>query len=153
MNPVYERRFLGWPIMLLFVLAGAVSCAVNWSPDSGPWRWIVPPAALLLGLALGTVTIVVDREKLGLRATFGWPRRSVPLARIASVHVVEGMLLRAGLGLKWALGNWRWNVTGNRGVLLVTTDGRTLLIGTPEPEELVRSLERIRRPGGLAPGE
>jgi hypothetical protein len=46
-----------------------------------------------------------------------------------------------GWGIRWAPGKIAYNVSGNRGVWIERTDGRTILIGSQRPEEFVRAIE------------
>jgi hypothetical protein len=48
-----------------------------------------------------------------------------------------------GIRYKWGLKKKAYNVRGNRGVLLTYTDGRTLLIGSQEPEMLSQTIQSI----------
>jgi hypothetical protein len=46
-----------------------------------------------------------------------------------------------GWGIRWAPGKIAYNVSGNRGVWFERTDGRSVLVGSQRPEELVSAID------------
>jgi len=68
-------------------------------------------------------------------------RRHVAYEDLVSVEVSRSLLIE-GWGVHWLPGRgWTWNIWGFDTVLVELGDGRTLRIGTDEPEALAAFLE------------
>jgi len=97
---------------------------------------------LLLAITLFyALTIEIREDTLYIRMGIGLIRKRVPLADIAQARVVRIPLI-AGLGIHGLPGvSWVWNVSGRDGVQLDFVNGERLIVGTDEPEELLRAIE------------
>ena len=167
MHPVYRdtQRTKPWWVWGLVLGLGALAWAtfvaqVGMGREVGPRPapdWGVWLVAGVIGVGLPALVAslrltfeVDDRE---LRCRFRpLMRRRVPLDRIASAEVRDyrPILEYGGWGIRWApRRGWVYSLSGDRGVQLVLTDGRRLLLGTDRPEQLSRAIN-VRR-GGSAP--
>ena len=98
-------------------------------------------AAIALFYAL---TIEIKDDTLYIRMGIGLIRKKVPLADIAQARVVR-IPIYAGWGIHGLPGvSWVWNVSGRDGVQLDFVKGGRLIVGSDEPEELVRAIENNR---------
>ena len=98
-------------------------------------------AAIALFYAL---TIEIRDDTLYIRMGIGLIRKKVLLSDIAQARVVRIPLI-AGLGIHGLPGvSWVWNVSGRGGVQLDFVKGGRLIVGTDEPEELLRAIENNR---------
>ena len=97
---------------------------------------------LLLAIALFyALTIEIKEDTLYIRMGIGLIRKKVPLSNIAQARVVRVPLL-AGYGIHGLPGvSWVWNVSGRDGVRLDFVKGGRLIVGTDEPEALVKVIE------------
>ncbi len=70
-------------------------------------------------------------------------RRVIPLADIRHFEAKTYRPIRdyGGWGVRWGAAGMAYNVSGNRGVELRLSDGKSLLIGSQRPEELVLALQ------------
>lgn len=105
---------------------------------------------LLLGalLLLGRLLIELDGQHLRWQFGYvGWPRWQLALADIRQVERSKAPAM-AGSGIKGSRRKRLYNVTiGGPAVLLTLHDGRTVMLGTPEPERLAAFIEaRLPRP-------
>ncbi len=50
-----------------------------------------------------------------------------------------------GYGVRLGLRGWAWSVSGNQGVLVESTNGSRLMIGSQRPKELVAAIARAKR--------
>src|SRR5581483_1676612 len=105
-------------------------------------------AGLPLWVLALRLTVRVDHERV-LVHFVTLRKRSIPLTDIASW---EPLTYRpvwdyGGWGIRYSLKHRRWayNVSGNRGVLLRFTNGKSLLIGSQRPEELAAALETAKK--------
>ena len=46
-----------------------------------------------------------------------------------------------GWGIRWTPGKLAYNVSGNRGIWIVRTNGRVVLVGSQRPEEFARAID------------
>jgi Family of unknown function (DUF6141) len=98
---------------------------------------------LLPGLLLAA-RLTTEVSARGLRLRFPpFVNRRIPFADIRGVQARTYRPLRefGGWGIRWA-GRERmaYNVSGNRGVEVELTDGRTVMVGSQRPDELADAL-------------
>ena len=110
---------------------------------------LILPALIVIGLLRMTTEVGAT----DLRVWFGWIptyRRIVPLGTIQRLEVVNYRPLAdyGGWGIRLGRDGVRvLSAKGDRGVRLELTDGTRLLIGSQQPEDLARAIERTIRPG------
>lgn len=153
----YEHTQTGWPMRLTFgaAAAGLLVVAVLTTggelPPSARAALIVGALALaLLGWVWGALTIRIADGRLHWRFGLGWPHKSVPLERIASIETTRTRFCE-GWGVHRTRRGWLYNVAGRDAVLIRQQDGKSFLLGTDEPRRLRNAIERAaamaRRPG------
>ena len=93
-------------------------------------------------IKLQLITEVRD-DVLEVRFRGLFVRRVIPLAEIRHFEARTYRPIReyGGWGVRWGAGGMAYNVSGNRGVDLRLADGKSLLIGSQRPEELVLALQ------------
>ena len=101
-------------------------------------------AALVLFYSL---TVEIIDNILICRMGIGLIQKRIPLSEIEQVRKVQ-IPLYAGWGIHGIPGQcWVWNVSGRSGVELTYKDGRRFLIGTDEPEVVVKAIEAAKTMG------
>jgi len=111
---------------------------------------VVLPVVLVVGFLRMTTEVTPTQ----LRVWFGWIptyRRIVLVGTIVRLEVVSYRPLADywGLGIRSGRDGERvLNARGNRGVRIDLSDGTRLLIGSQQPEDLARVLERAMLPPG-----
>jgi hypothetical protein len=147
-----EQRFTQpwlW-ILLLGGLAAAVGTSLPlvvkfqhrpWPP--GLWLPLVFPAAfMLLIVALFAFTrLVTEVGTDGIAAAFRplqTKPRYISYSDIAEFRAVtyRPIMEYGGWGIKKGRNGLAYNVSGNRGLLLTLSNGRTFLVGSQQPERL-----------------
>lgn len=155
------QRFSGW-ITLLVVLAGGSSIGVflvgfyvqfvqgePWGSNpmsdaalaiSGGIVIAVGVGLIWLFLALKLVT-EIHTDSVTIRFA-PMRKKTIPLDQIAGVEIREFRPIRdfGGWGIRAAKGVRAYLVSGSRGVQLSIPDGKNLLIGSQQPEELEAAL-------------
>jgi hypothetical protein len=143
----YEHTQPGWPLRFsLGIAAAGLLAAAAITPNEllPVARAILIGAALLsalLGWMWGALTIRVGDGVLRWQFGLGWPRKSVPLADIASVEMTRTTFWN-GWGVHRTRRGWLYNIAGKDAVLIRKLDGKTFLLGTDEPRKLKAALER-----------
>jgi hypothetical protein len=144
-RPLYEHTQVGWVLRASFALGALLLLVVTVAPGVQQ-----VPAALLLGgavalLAIGwfwsSLTVRVGDGVLRLQFGLGVPRKSVPVADIATVEVTRTRFWE-GWGVHRTRRGWLYNVAGFDAVLVRLKDGKSFLVGTDEPRRLKAALDR-----------
>jgi hypothetical protein len=129
-----------------------------------PWLWALLGGIALLMIVGGPVTwggLVILAAVGGLVYSLRlqtevradgiyiqmWPLhrsfRRIPWSAIERYESIRYRPLRdfGGWGIRWAPGKIAYNVSGNRGVWFELTEGRSVLVGSQRPEELVNAID------------
>ena len=105
---------------------------------------VVALVLLLLAWLFGSLTVSVDDETIVASFGPGWPRKTVPLTLVRGARPVRNRWWY-GWGIRYTPHGWLYNVSGLDAVELEMLGGRTLRIGTDEPERLVAAIEAAAR--------
>lgn len=142
--PGYEHQQAGKAHALLLVIAAGMAVAGVTMRSDPRAMWPALAIACLLALIAGAFVHLRVRD-LGdaLEIRFG-PiplfRKRVPYAAILEAQPDRSRVVD-GWGIHWTPGRgWTWNLWGYDCVRLSLTGGRTLRIGTDEPEPLAAFL-------------
>jgi hypothetical protein len=135
----YHHTQVGWTMILSLGGIGVLLLAVLHGSEL-PILGLVT-AVLFGGLLLlfGTLTVDIDQEHLGFCFGIGLVRKRIALADIRHYEAVRTRWYH-GWGIHLAGRGWLYNVSGLDAVELVLRNGKTLRIGTDEPDALVAAL-------------
>jgi hypothetical protein len=146
---------VGMVIPMILLVAGAYMARLGPNTDTRMAKTVL--ATLLIGgaasatlfsgwvfLSFGVMTTDVTPSEV--RVQFGWVpgyKETVPISEIQSAEAVRYSPSEyGGWGIKGRSDNDRiLNLRGNRAVRLQLGEGRQLLIGTQQPEALVKAIE------------
>ncbi len=111
--------------------------------DAGrPALWAALPGLVLMGgaaIVFRSLTVTLQSGVLGWRFGPGVFGSSVHVADIDAVEPARTSLM-AGWGIHWTRRGWLYNVSGRDAVLVRMRNGRSFLLGTDEPDRLVRAI-------------
>ncbi len=99
---------------------------------------------MLLLFFTSVLETVVDRDSVSYRyfpLIRSW--RRIEKEAISRYEVQNELQMRYGVHRDLS-GNWTINVSGRSGILLTLYDGRTLLLGTQLPVELLNALKKMK---------
>ncbi len=139
------------PVLARVGAATAAAIALGAVLAPVPARWIVVVAGLVViaaAVAVSQIRVRIDRRGVVLElGPLGWPRRTIPLERIAAATTTELDPLRAGgWGVRRPPGRRRttaYVLRGGEALELALRDGRTVLVtiaGAHEAAGLVNDL-------------
>jgi hypothetical protein len=115
-------------------------------PGSGrgaSWALLAGAAlAIVVGWSFSSLTVRVGADELKPHFGFGWPRKAVPLADIASVELTR---TRFWDGVHRTRRGWLYNVGGYDAVVLSRRDGTAVLVGSDDAPRLKAAIERARK--------
>ena len=139
MAPRYHHTQIG--TLLLGVLGGGV-CLLGLALAVVGFNRVVLAALVCLAACLGlfpTLTVTLDDRALRIRFGPGLIRKSFPLEGIEACRVVRNPWFY-GWGIHRTPAGWLYNVSGLQAVELTLRSGKTLRIGTDEPETLAMAI-------------
>jgi hypothetical protein len=154
------RQIWLWAILLGSLLL--VGFLPGWMTTHSlpPGRQTPSPATLwgpvAIGLALSAwiwllkLVTEVREDEIMVQFVWMWRARHIPYSTIRSVEAVQYRPIAeyGGWGIRLGAAGWAYNVSGNRGVRIHYTDGKTFLIGSQRAEELAQAIDtrlRLRR--------
>jgi len=138
-TPSYAHSQWMWPLWVALPAAsaaGVIALLADLGPDDARVAIVVAVAGLAVLLVLGKLTVEIDDALLQWRfGLLGWPRWRLPLADIAAVEKA-GSTLAEGWGIRRTREGMLYNASGRLAVRLRLRDGRTIRLGSDEPERL-----------------
>lgn len=128
-------------LIRLVIAFSAVAGYVGFAAATS-WLIAVPFLAVLLWAAIvfSSLTIVVTEDTLTWHFGSGFWRKTVPLTSIVAAYPVRNRWWY-GWGIRLTPHGWLYNVSGLQAVEVKTSDGKTVRLGTDEPEALVVALQ------------
>ncbi len=143
MTPLYQSRQISWVMLgiciVMLVFIGVLSLG---DPGEGaPW-WVYT-VMLATPVIFGVMTVTVTYEELKIRCLFGFPGRRIPISRIRSCATFQGRwLANLEAGVHPQRGEFR--MSGRRGVVVTLDSGLPVIISAPDPDELLKAVEKAR---------
>ena len=145
-QPLRQQRLF---VVILVVVAVIVLAVLS----TGAARFV--GAAIGLG-SLGLVAAVilsanlettVDSDAITVAFHFLWPKRRILVSQVRKAEATKysPLLDYGGYGVRLGFRGWAFNVSGDEGVLVETSDGSRLMIGSQRPKELEAAIERAKR--------
>jgi hypothetical protein len=109
---------------------------------------ILIPSAVVVLIRWANLITEVRADGLFLRyVPFHWSDQRIALEQVEKIESVVYSPLRqyGGWGIRYGRTGKAYNVSGNRGVLLTYTSGKTLLIGSQQPDQLRTAILRLNQ--------
>lgn len=136
------------PLMLLISvigLVGAIWIGVTQPLDTVANVLLELTFALLVivGLIASRLTATVDEVCVSTWFGWGWPRRTIVLADVASTERVRNSWWY-GWGVRKVPGGWMFNNAGYGAIELRLASGKVFRIGTDEPDALLAAVDAAR---------
>jgi hypothetical protein len=141
----YEHTQRGTVVQAALMI-GAVACFALSQVMSAP-PFVVPMVLIIFVVCaymFSSLTIQVTDRALHWCFGPGMFRKQVALAEIQSVEITRTRLLE-GWGIHKTSRGWLYNVSGFDAVLIKLHGGKSLLLGTDEPDRLRSALVRTIR--------
>jgi len=146
---LYRHRQLGWVIgaatAVALILATALVQSLTEQTIAGAGWMVYALYALIVGAfaLFGWLVVEVDAKAIDVRFGVGLIGRRFD---IADVRRCERLRTRIwwGWGMHWTPSGWLYNVSGRDAVRVEFISQRAVMIGTDEPDALVRAIEAAR---------
>ena len=132
-----------WVVLCVAAILVVLALASEFRPEV--LLVTLPALAILVvvGWLFSSLTVTVSRDVVAWSFGPGLLKWSLPVADIEAVESTRTSPL-VGWGIRWTPSGMVYNVSGFDAVRIRTRTGRTLRIGTDEPEELRHALENAR---------
>ncbi|QJD80182.1 hypothetical protein [Spirosoma rhododendri] len=143
-NFTESQRFRQWWLWAIMLGVTALMLIV---PAGGALRWISWLTILLVSLLLLAWRLDTRYDDSGVHYRV-WPFmrwRTIRWADVSTAAVTQYDFV--GYGIRWNFGEWVYNVAGNQGLRIKTTDNKRILLGTQRPDELRAFLSTLTIPG------
>jgi hypothetical protein len=169
MPPVFreQQRFRQWWLWVIIVGPAAMAwwlliqqviqgkpVGQNPAPDWLAWvLWVAIGLGLPFLFSRMSMVVEVSRDTV-LIVYRPFSRRTIPLAEIerAEARTYNAVKEYGGWGIKgWSKAKMAYNVSGNHGVELTLTGGRSVMIGSQQADELAAAVQSgLRARGPIA---
>jgi hypothetical protein len=146
---LYRHRQIGWVIgaasgaALVLATALAQSLTAQTLATAG---WMVYALyAVIVGafVLFGWLVVEVDADAIDVRFGVGLIGRRFDVADVRRCERIRTRLWW-GWGLHWTPSGWLYNVSGRDAVRIEFISQRAVMIGTDQPDALVRAIEAAR---------
>jgi hypothetical protein len=144
-----EQRFGGWVFAIIALVAVALLTSVAMGIDRpGSLATLVFGVGMisLVGALFGLARLDVDVDRDAIHVAFHmlWPTRHIALADVRSARATKySPLSYGGWGVHYMfLRGWVFNTGGDEGVLVETTGGGRVMIGSQRAGELEAAIAR-----------
>ena len=143
---MYKHTQSGTITRIAAVAGLAVTVFAVSQVGSRPILWLVGFIGVVGMFALSSMTVEIDHERLRFWFGPGWIGRSFPLREIRFWTPVTNPWWY-GWGIHLTPSGWLYNVGGSRAVQLDLHNGRSLRVGTDEPERLCEAITVLKAGG------
>ena len=140
---MYSHRQIGVVILVVSVCTLAVPAILFVTAGVPSLLWIALAVIVPIPVLFGSLTTEVTEDRFSFRFGAGLIRRSWLLSEIESCVPVRNPWYY-GWGIHLTRAGWLYNVSGAEAVELKLRDGKTLRVGTDEPEALCRAIRMMR---------
>jgi hypothetical protein len=132
-----------WSVLALRTLADLVALARRKRSLGETVRRLAAVGAAALFFRVARLDTEVRDDGLYVKfSPFHRSAKRVPFADLADVHETGYSPLRyGGWGLRWTPSGWAYTVSGNSGVRFERADGKSLVVGSERPDELVAAIQ------------
>lgn len=143
---MYEHTQAGYVTAGSLGLAGLLLLIVVLVLDE-PRTWVrnlcygLSLSFLVGAVLLSSLTVTVTSEQVRFSFGPGFWENEIPIQRITDARPVRNPVYY-GWGIRYTPDGWLYTVSGLRAIELEMTDGKTLRVGTDEPQRLHRAVEQ-----------
>jgi hypothetical protein len=141
MATIYKHTQFGTLLVTVIGILG--SAVILFAPLPGTGYII----ALLLLLALAlfySLTVEISDQYINLSFGIGVITKHFEIKDVRQVKPVK-IRWYYGWGIRWIFDGWLYNVSGIDAVEIIMANGKKYVIGTDEPEQLVRAILSVSR--------
>ena len=143
LTPLYqkEQKSIMMTCIMVFIFLQGWAFYFLFSLPEG--LWICLGVVLFLALFFNKLTVRVSNESIYLAFGIGLIHRRISLESIAKVDAVRNKWWY-GYGIRYTPHGWLWNIQGLEAIEITYTNGKCFRIGTDDPENLLKVLQKKR---------
>ncbi len=129
--------------LIIFAVVAAIFLPVAIAAPEPAWLkgllFALAGLFLAIGFVFSSLTVTADEQSLSWSFGSGFWKKTIARSDIISVEAVTTKWWH-GWGIRWTPDGWLYNVSGFDAVAVTTRQGKTVMIGTDEPDALVAAL-------------
>jgi hypothetical protein len=137
----YKHTQIGYSLLNSYTIIFLVLGVINIVTEFAPLALLALIVILLTISTFATLTVTVNERMIGLRFGVGIIRKNIQLVDVESCQAVENPWYYL-LGIRYTPRGWLYAVSGSSAVELEMKNGKYVRIGTDEPQELIKALDR-----------
>ena len=142
-------RWIAWVIVALIGIPVAIALVESlvrpdvFFPSLMTIALFVAVAVLFF---LARLVVDVDGDEIRISFHFLWPTRRIPIAAVRGARAQQYRPLAeyGGWGVRLGWRGWAFNTSGSEGVLVETSAGKRVMIGSRRAKELEAAIARAR---------
>lgn len=146
-KPFTEYQHIQPGYLIMVIMFSVVSFALSFSYSEYPKVdqieisivAIIGLFCLIVGIIFSSLSIKVKEDSLSWHFGFKFWHKQVKIDEITSCVVVKNSIL-SGFGIRMMGSGWLYNVSGLLAVEVVLKSGKTIRLGTDEPEYLAQAI-------------
>lgn len=131
------------PAILLYAVFGVFALAAIVIAPASTIVWLVIAILALVAFLFSSLTIGISADSLDWSFGPGWIRKQVAIDDIVAAEATRARWWE-GWGIRYTSRGWLYNVSGLDAVLVTLESGKTILLGTDEPERLAAAINAAR---------
>ena len=136
----YKHTQVGYVILISLFVTCVFTLAVCLVVDAVVPGLLTAAVLFVWEVLFGWMTIEISGGRLKWSFGPGLIRKSAPLDQIANARLWR-MPFIGGWGIHWTREGWLYNVSGMRGVAITLKNGKSFVLGSDEPEQLIAAVE------------
>ena len=141
----YRHTQIGWVTLIALAVPALAALGIKdlVAEEAGPSVvWLLPGFIGLMAVLMvlfGSLTVDVDSERIRIRFGPGFISKRWFLSHVESAEVIRTRIWH-GWGIHLTPQGWLYNVSGFDAVRISLASGKSKLVGTNEPDQLVGAL-------------
>ena len=143
MNSVYHHKQIGY-LLIGALLAGLIFIGIlMFKTEFNPITVFV---LIVIGICLylfHSLTIEINDQHLIFFFAHGFLKKKIAIAEIEKAEIVTNRWYY-GWGVRLIKNGWLYNVSGFKAVEIQKKDGKTVRIGSDEPENVKQVIEKLK---------
>ena len=143
MNLLYRHKQTGYVVIGALSAGFIVMVVVVFKTAFNPIAVMISIVLAICLYLFHSLTIEINDQHLTFFFSHGFLKKKIPIAEIEKSEIVTNRWYY-GWGVRLTQDGWLYNVSGLKAVEIKRKNGKTLRIGSDEPEQVKKVLENMK---------
>jgi len=139
----YSHKQVGTLVIAVMSILGLAVAIASGFMEGWPIMFAMLALFGIIAIVFGSMTVEVENGHMQFWFGTGLIRKSYEIRDIDSAAVVKNRWYY-GWGIRLTPHGWLYNVSGMMPVKLTLVSGKTLLVGSDEPVDLVKAIDQAK---------